>query len=85
MTRNLDVDYCDEDQIAELEEQVVDCPCCSWPNYPMGTLGKVTHYTCRQCGVWYSFEEQTQAEAQAAVEALDDVRLADLARKMLER
>jgi transposase-like protein len=30
------------------------CPACGTANAPIGTLGKLKHYTCRACGWWYS-------------------------------
>jgi transcription elongation factor Elf1 len=69
---------------AALEAQVVDCPTCGWPNYPSGTLGKVTHYTCRSCGIWYSFEEQSLQDVQDVIDKLTDEHLQNIARVLLE-
>lgn len=33
------------------------CPICDTLNYPMGVLGKVTHYGCQFCGVHYHQRE----------------------------
>lgn len=30
------------------------CPECHLLNYPIGILGRVIHYTCRYCGIWFS-------------------------------
>ena len=27
-----------------------DCPCCGGPSVVLGSLGKTTHYRCRDCG-----------------------------------
>ena len=36
------------------EEEEVPCPMCGYTNTPMGTLGRVIHYSCRACGMGYS-------------------------------
>lgn len=30
------------------------CPGCDATNAPMGMLGKLLHYCCRYCGLWYT-------------------------------
>jgi hypothetical protein len=38
-----------------------DCVVCGLPNEPIGSLGKLAHYTCRGCGCWYSGDmEETE-------------------------
>lgn len=79
------IDTCDEVEVEALEAQVVDCPTCGWPNYPAGMLGKVTHYTCRHCGIWYSFEEQSLQDVQDVIDTLTDEHLQNIARVLLEK
>ena len=33
---------------------IVSCIICNAENAPIGTLGMLWHYNCRQCGMWYS-------------------------------
>jgi DNA-directed RNA polymerase subunit RPC12/RpoP len=43
----------------ENEEEIevtVECPMCDHPNVPMGQLGSLMHYRCRDCGVDYNEE-----------------------------
>jgi len=30
------------------------CPGCGARNHPSGVLGRLAHYLCRQCGLWYT-------------------------------
>lgn len=32
----------------------LDCTACGCTNYPMGYLGKLAHYRCRNCGWMYT-------------------------------
>ena len=34
-----------------------DCPACHATNATMGRLGKLLHYCCRYCGLWYVKDE----------------------------
>lgn len=47
-----------------MDEDAV-CPLCGATNSPMGALGKLIHYRCRDCGIQFStidpFYEQEQA------------------------
>ncbi len=38
------------------------CPVCEGPPVHLGTLGKIEHWTCRNCGMQYSTERYTQEE-----------------------
>jgi len=49
------------EELAEEERAVLDpydlaeeCPFCYAPNLPTGTLGRLVHYHCRDCGQWYA-------------------------------
>lgn len=43
----------DEDVFIESYDEDF-CPECEELNYPIGSLGKRIHYTCRYCGIWWS-------------------------------
>jgi DNA-directed RNA polymerase subunit RPC12/RpoP len=34
-----------------LEGDYIECPACGGDAFPLGTLGRVKHYRCRQCGI----------------------------------
>jgi DNA-directed RNA polymerase subunit RPC12/RpoP len=36
---------------ALLEGDYIECPACGGDAFPLGTLGRVKHYRCRQCGI----------------------------------
>jgi hypothetical protein len=36
------------------DDEPRECPMCGGPSGVMGTLGKRTHYNCRNCGAWSS-------------------------------
>jgi len=36
-----------------MAEDVKECPACGEENEPIGSLGRLDHYTCRACGLWY--------------------------------
>ncbi len=29
------------------------CPACGADNLPLGSLGRLLHYNCRACGLWF--------------------------------
>ena len=35
----------------EDDEQVVGCPGCGGPGTPLGVLGNLAHFRCRNCGI----------------------------------
>jgi DNA-directed RNA polymerase subunit RPC12/RpoP len=41
----------DEEADALLEGDYIECPACGGDAFPLGTLGRVKHYRCRQCGI----------------------------------
>lgn len=57
---NIDVlDICEAQELHEQQEddEAAECPWCKQAvNYPLGGLGRLLHYTCRQCGGWYNRE-----------------------------
>lgn len=48
----------DEDVFIESYDEDF-CPECGELNYPIGSLGKRIHYTCRYCGIWWSEKMET--------------------------
>ena len=52
-------DKCQCDVDAMLAPPTAPCPMCRCEiNQPLGTLGRLTHYSCRYCGMAYSTNEQ---------------------------
>jgi len=41
----------DEEADANLDGDFHECPACGGDAFPLGTLGRVKHYRCRQCGI----------------------------------
>ncbi len=41
-----------------VEERLEECPVCGEVNGPIGKLGRLLHFCCRACGMWYSQEEE---------------------------
>lgn len=35
------------------------CPACDCLNEPMGGLGNILHFNCRDCGVWYQEKKES--------------------------
>lgn len=46
-----------------------DCPVCEGPAYLLGTLGRLNHYKCRDCGMMYHVETSKDRAASS-----DDTR-----------
>lgn len=38
------------------------CPLCQSENYPIGWIGTSIHYSCRDCGWWWSEEMENEDE-----------------------
>jgi transposase-like protein len=43
----------------------VNCPVCGGPGVLLGTLGRRTHYRCRDCGMDFSTTDPDTDEEQA--------------------
>lgn len=43
-----------DDQDDQDDQEPAYCPMCGTNNYPIGTLGILSHYNCRACGMWYT-------------------------------
>jgi DNA-directed RNA polymerase subunit RPC12/RpoP len=41
----------DEEADAILEGDYIECPACGGDAFPLGALGRVKHYRCRNCGI----------------------------------
>lgn len=59
-----DAKKAEEDPAAE--ESVRNCPACGSANGPMGSLGRLEHFRCRQCGGMYSFDPGLSEKTNAA-------------------
>lgn len=44
-----------------------ECPMCEALNGPVGNLGRLSHYNCRGCGVWYSAPSDSVADVRHQV------------------
>lgn len=55
MNTYTDETYLDEVDLL-LDDEMAACPVCGAPNPPLGTLGKLRHYSGADCGMQYSQE-----------------------------
>ena len=37
-------------------DDITFCPICGMPNEPIDQLGRLTHFCCQACGMWYSHD-----------------------------
>ena len=51
-------------------DELCSCPACGAQNSPMGFLGALAHFRCRQCGADYS--QPSDRVLETHLEALDD-------------
>jgi len=62
--------------LADLEyDSLPGCPMCSGEGQPLGQLGNLMHYRCRNCGMQFSQEAEPPMESEAADTVEDDGRL----------
>jgi hypothetical protein len=53
----------DDDEDFGFEDELPSCPACGGPGMLLGTLGNLTHYRCRNCGMDYNNEDMHTASA----------------------
>jgi rubredoxin len=46
---------------------MIYCPVCGGEGIPLGTLGKLRHYTCRNCGMQFSTKKKDPELSRAGV------------------
>lgn len=44
------------DDYLELLTMDIECPVCGGQGQVQGFLGQLTHYRCRNCGMWFSID-----------------------------
>ena len=44
----------DHEHDHDADDMTEHCPACDTANDPMGMVGTRVHYSCRDCGAWYS-------------------------------
>lgn len=52
----------DEDDDEDVDVQL-DCPVCDGPLFALGSLGRVAHFRCRDCGADHAIDSPAVARA----------------------
>lgn len=55
----------DDEENPDIEHELsnlLTCPMCQCVNAPLGGLGNLIHYSCRDCGAGYSFEVEPETD-----------------------
>lgn len=45
--------------------ELTECPVCLCPNEGTGSLGRLVHYLCQACGIWYHTEVERDSYERA--------------------